>query len=444
MNRQIYSVSSLNRYVKQVLDNDINVCSILVKGEVSNFTNHRSGHWYFTLKDRFAKIPCVMFASYASKTKIILKEGMQVILHASLSMYEAQGSCQLFVTSVQIDGLGDLYIELEQSKERLRKEGYFSEDHKQKIPNYPMDIGVITAKTGAAVQDILTTIARRWPLAKVNVFPTLVQGINAVPAILKSLELAEQKHFDVIVLARGGGAIEDLWCFNDETLARYIFDMKTPIVTGVGHESDTTLVDYVSDARAPTPTAAAELITPDIQEVKSRILQYQNVLIDDIQYLLELKSKQLDAIQEHRYLRDPFLYVQQKRMALAMHVKSLEQTIDRTKRKQIQFDNLSQRLHLAAAKHVERYHLHISNAEQALSQNLMKYQMNRQQQLKEKIMLLDAFSPLKILSRGYSITYKEEKIVHVLADVQKEDHLHIRLQDGTMEVKVQDLKGTTL
>lgn len=444
MNRQIYSVSSLNRYVKQVLDNDMNISSVLVKGEISNFTNHRSGHWYFTLKDRHAKISCVMFATYACKSKILLKEGMQVLVRASLSMYEAQGSCQLFVTSVQVDGLGDLYLELEQVKERMRLEGFFQDEHKKTLPDFPMTIGIITAKTGAAIQDILTTIARRWPLTNVKVFPTLVQGIQAVPAILESLACAEHENFDVILLARGGGAIEDLWCFNDESLAKFIYSMETPVVTGIGHESDTTLVDYVSDARAPTPTAAAELITPDILEIKSRILQYRKTLIDDISYQLEMKRHHLSRIQDFRYIKDPLQYVQQQRMQLAMHTKSLEQGMVRMQQKHIRFQNSAQRFLQLAKNHVERQDIQVRKIERRLFEQMDKIQLQYQHNLKEKVLLLDAFSPLKVLARGYSIAYKDGQILHSVHEVNQDDQLQLRLPDGSIDVRVQHKKGTDL
>ena len=283
MSQNVYSVSALVHYIKQTLDNDIRIQSILIKGEISNFTNHRSGHWYFTLKDARSKISCVMFSSHARRCNILLKEGMKVIVTASVSMYEAGGSVQLYVTAVRSDGLGDLFLQLEEVKKKLAAQGLFDPQKKKPLPQYPMRIGVITAKTGAAVQDILTTISRRWPLAEVVVYPSLVQGIQASGAIVENLRKADQGGHDVILLARGGGPIEDLWCFNEEAVARAVFAMHTVIVTGVGHETDTTLVDYVSDARAPTPTAAAELITPDLEEVRMNVSLMRRRLVKDME-----------------------------------------------------------------------------------------------------------------------------------------------------------------
>lgn len=442
MSQSVYSVSSLNRYVKLLLDRDMNLTSILVKGEVSNFTNHRSGHWYFTLKDRTSKISCVMFASYACKSKILLKEGMQIIIHGSLSMYEAQGSCQLFVTSVQIDGLGDLYLELEQTKERMRKEGFFAEEHKQILPTYPMKIGVVTAKTGAAIQDILSTIARRWPIADVQVFPTLVQGTQASSAIIESLKIADDLDFDVILLARGGGAIEDLWCFNDASLATFIYEMKTPIVTGVGHETDTTLVDYVSDARAPTPTAAAELITPNIEDIQMKLTQLKQRMESQVQYMLEQKRLQLDHLKQHRYLKDPLVYIQHQRLQLAMITKSLEQTVELTHQKQIQFQSIRQRFLRVVEKKSQLERSNLQRKDTQLRQLIDQSFEQKQQALKEKVLLLDAFSPLKILGRGYSITYKNDMIIHSTKEVKPKDSLTLRLHDGQVDVEVTKVKGT--
>lgn len=441
MNKSMYSVSSLNRYIKQLLDNDLNVSSILVKGEVSNFTNHRSGHWYFSLKDRHAKIACIMFASYACKSKILLKEGMQVIVHASLSMYEAQGSCQLFVTRVEMDGIGDLYMELEDIKERMRKENYFSLEHKKALPPYPMHIGIVTAKTGAAIQDMLSTIARRWPLADVEVFPTSVQGVQASSKIIDALQQADEKDLDVILLGRGGGAIEDLWCFNNEELAKCIYHMKTPIVTGVGHETDTTLVDYVSDMRAPTPTAAAERITPNIEECKERIYQYRLRLLRAASISLQQHRHRLYEYQTHRYLIDPLSYTQHQRMLLAMHIKGLDTIYEKVHRHKSRSAMLTQRLSYAAQQRLNDHVQHMQHMEYSLIDNMKKRLQQRKQLMKEDILLLDAFSPLKILGRGYAIARKDHTIIHHVHELSAHDRIELRLQDGVVEATVEDVKG---
>lgn len=442
MSQNVYSVTSLVHYIKESLDHDFNLQSILIKGEISNFTNHRSGHWYFTLKDAKSRISCVMFASYASRTKFLLKEGMKVIVSASVSMYEASGTMQLYVTGVQNDGLGDLFLQLEQVKQTLSKEGLFLPEHKKELPAYPMRIGVITAKTGAAIQDILTTIARRWPLADVCVYPTLVQGVQATASIIKQLELADQQHHDVILLARGGGSIEDLWCFNEEKLARVIYAMETVIVTGVGHETDTTLVDYVSDVRAPTPTAAAECITPDREEVMQQVASMKTFLSHHIRSQITLQQQRMLRLKQSRYIKEPNAYIAQDQMKLAMLVKELGGV-------ELQAQRLSQRLHqqmhrmatIAKQRHRVQQ-VHASDMKSSLLHRFEAYQVAQKQQLQGHIQLLDAFSPLKILARGYHITYQKNNIIKCIKDVSMKDEIVLRMQDGILHaspIKKEDL-----
>ena len=438
MRNAVFSVSSLTRYIKQVFDNDIHLQSIVIKGEVSNFTNHRSGHWYFTLKDSKSKISCVMFASYVSRCKIMLKEGMQIMVSASVSMYEPHGSCQLFVTSVQIDGLGDLYLQYEQLKQTLQKEGLFRDEHKKALPQYPFDIAIVSAKEGAALQDILTTIARRWPLATVRVYPSLVQGISASKCILDTLKKVEENHHDVVLLARGGGAIEDLWCFNDEALARFIYQMNTVIVTGVGHETDTTLVDYVSDARAPTPTAAAELITPDIREVIDRVYTLKAQLKKNIHNVLQKQQAALQPIRMHRFIKNPLAYVQNERLQLAMRSKSLFQMETMQHHKKYQLQMYSHRLARVAQRNVEEYKQMLQQIRSEIDMKIEGISTQSRQKMKENMILLDAYSPLKILSRGYSITYKEKNIITSIHDVEEKEEIRIRLQDGEVHAIISE------
>lgn len=440
MSRSAYTVSSLNRYVKQVINNDMMLNSILVKGEVSNFTNHRSGHWYFTLKDAKAKISCIMFASYASKSKILLKEGMQVIVNCSLSVYEAQGNCQLIVTAVQIDGVGDLFVQLEQLKETLRTEGLFEENHKKILPLYPMSIGIVTAKTGAAVQDMLTTIARRWPIADVKVYPTLVQGEKASKHIIQALTKADANMHDVILLARGGGAIEDLWCFNTEELARFVYHMNSVVVSGVGHETDTTLIDYVSDARAPTPTAAAELITPDITQVKRYVEDIKAQLCMDIEYLLNESKRTLKGCKEHRYMKDPQSYCMSSRMKLAMHIKELEIIQTRQGQQVHHLKQLSNRLVKSADKICRQEQESSTQLKDRMMHALDEISQGNKREIQKQAGLLDAFSPLKILQRGYSITYQNDEIIHSVKKLKKDGRIRVRLYDGSIDTIIDEIK----
>ncbi len=437
MSSQVYSVSSIVHYIKQVLDHDMRIQSILIKGEISNFTNHRSGHWYFTLKDTRSKINCVMFSSYAKRCRILLKEGMHVIVTASVSMYEAGGSIQLYVTAVQADGLGDLYLQLEETKKKLAAEGLFDPQKKKVLPKFPMSIGVITARTGAAIQDILTTISRRWPLAHVEVYPSLVQGIQASDAIIENLKKADLGNHDVVLLARGGGAIEDLWCFNEEKVARAVFQMQTVIVTGVGHETDTTLVDYVSDARAPTPTAAAELITPDIKDVQKQIdLLYQR-LYKDIEARLRIARQQFLPIRNHRYFKDPLSYIREEEMKLAMHVRSLETVETTVQNLSMRLKQNSSKLAMFSERLFQVNQTQINEQKLRMKNAMRKYADIKKVQMERHISLLDAYSPLKILSRGYAIAYQEDKVVKRLEQVNNNETLRLRLEDGYVYTKIE-------
>lgn len=432
MSRSIYTVSSLVHYLKESIEHDVNVQSILIKGEISNFTNHRSGHWYFTLKDAKSKLSCVMFASYASRCKILLKEGMQVIVNASLSVYEAQGNVQLYVTKVQVDGLGDLYLQYEQLKQKLSMEGLFDPAHKKPLPNYPEHIVLISAKEGAALQDMLNTLSRRWPIAKVTFLPSLVQGKDAANYLIENLIKADELHPDVILLARGGGPIEDLWCFNDEKLARCIYACNSVVVSGVGHETDTTLVDYVSDARAATPTAAAELVTPDIQEV-SHILHVQRQRMEQaINRRLQEAKSSMHRIHMNRYLKDPLLYIQDAQLRLAMHIRELETLTHRVDGTKAQVYSLAQRLMLGA-KELERTSREDWNAHStSLRHAITLYKNEQQKRLGTQASLLDAYSPLKILSRGYGVVYEQQHILKSIHDVKEHDEITVRMQDGTL------------
>ena len=436
MSKPLYSVASLVKYIKGTLDHDMNLQSILVKGEVSNFTNHRSGHWYFSLKDKKAKISCVMFSSYACRCKMLLKEGMKVIVTASVSMYEASGTTQLYVTAVQLDGIGDLFLQLEAVKEKMRLEGCFETSHKKELPLYPMKIGVITAKTGAAIQDILTTISRRWGVCEVQVYPSLVQGAAASKNLIENLEKADQDGHDVILLARGGGAIEDLWCFNEESVARCVFAMKTVIVTGVGHETDTTLVDYVSDARAATPTAAAELITPDIQEVLSGLQETKNRMLQDMRHLYLRQKQQFTQIKEHHYLKDPMSYILREQMTLAMHVQGLSRVEGYLHTQRTAWKDKAHALGMASERITSENEKRLQSQSDILQYTMKQYQNKQQESYAKVLSLLDAYSPLKILKRGYAITYRDDHVIKSISDIEVQDTIKVRMQDGFLHANV--------
>lgn len=436
MKQQIYSVTNIVHYMKQTLDQDLRLQSILIKGEVSNFTNHRSGHWYFTLKDNKSKISCVMFASYACKCKFLLKEGMKIIVKASVSMYEATGSVQLYVTAVQNDGLGDLYLQLEEVKERLRCEGMFDPAHKKQLPLYPMRIGIVTAKTGAAIQDMLKTLAVRWPFVEVTLYPSLVQGAYAAQNLIENLKKADEEEQDVILLARGGGAIEDLWCFNDEQLARCVFSLRTPIITGVGHESDTTLVDYVSDVRASTPTQAAQIATPMWEEVKEQIVRYQKDLHLHVTQKIKQEQERLQRIKQNRYIENPLTYIQEEQFRMAMLTRRLSIVEYFEQKQRSLLLRMSAQLGQLATTVLHEEETRVQKRKQIMLQRMELLKQKYRHQMQHSISLLDAYSPLKVLHRGYAMVKKEDRLVRQVNDVANQDQITVYVQDGTFSAVV--------
>ncbi|MDQ0362844.1 exodeoxyribonuclease VII large subunit [Breznakia pachnodae] len=410
----VIRVSSLVSYLKKSIEQDMRLRTLMVSGEISNFTNHRSGHLYFSLKDNSAKMNCVMFKTSAQKMNLALKEGMKVIVTCSVSLYEPQGNIQLYVTKIQSDGVGDLFLAFEQLKKKLLAEGLFDAVHKKPIPKYPMDIAVISARTGAAIQDVLSIIERRWPLAKVKLYPSLVQGEQAAADLIRNVQLADNKH-ELILLVRGGGSIEDLWCFNSEELARVIYNAQTCIVSGVGHETDTTLVDYVSDARAATPSAAAELVTPNIVDVTNRIETQARMLETRMKTILEDKRMQIEYFKEKPVLTSSDALLKDDKMRLMMNINRLSHSEVYFQQQRHQLNEIAQHIKHIAGIQVEQHKKH----------------------LERNMSLLDAYNPLHILKRGYSITSKDDgTIVRSIHDVKKDDLLHIRFDDGIIDAKV--------
>ncbi|HJV31848.1 MAG TPA: exodeoxyribonuclease VII large subunit, partial [Bacillales bacterium] len=314
MQEQKYlTVHALTKYIKRKFDVDPHLQNIFVKGEISNFKQHSSGHMYFTLKDEKARILAVMFSSHSRSMKFSPENGMKVILRGEISVYEPSGQYQIYVKEMRPDGIGDLYLAYEQLKQKLELEGLFAKENKKAIPLFPKRVGVITSPTGAAIRDILTTIKRRFPIAKVLVFPALVQGEQAAPSIVHAIEKANMmSNIDVLIVGRGGGSIEELWAFNEETVARAIFRSEIPIISAVGHETDFTIADFVADLRAPTPTGAAELAVPHIDELMERVLQRQTRLIRAISEKIRFKKEHLNRLKKSYAFRYPERLYEQK------------------------------------------------------------------------------------------------------------------------------------
>ena len=398
-NAEIFSVTMLNEYIKNIFESNRTLSSVTVRGEISNFTNHRSGHLYFSLKDSDGQIRAVMFCSRAQGLKFMPESGMKVIVHGSVTVYPRDGSYQIYVSSMQPDGIGALYLAYEQMKARLAEEGLFDDIHKKPIPMYPHRIGVITSPTGAAVRDIINVTGRRYPMADIYLYPALVQGAGSEDSLVRALDYLDKSGLcDVIIIGRGGGSIEDLWSFNSEKLARRIFDAKTPIISAVGHETDFTICDFVSDMRAPTPSAAAEIAVPDRRELMMRLDQLDErlaaALIRNVQRArerLSLLSDRASADGVRRMLegkRDEVNYLNEKS---ALFIRSILQA----KR-----DMLSS----SAAK-------------------------------------ANALSPLSTLSRGYSVAEKEKVVVKSVGELSKGDRLTLIMKDGTAVTEVVEIKG---
>ena len=320
------TVSQINSYINKKLKMDVNLRNIYIKGEISNFKTYPSGHSYFTLKDKNSQIPAVMFKGRKRSLKFEPENGMKVLIKGKIEVYERDGKYQLYASTLTEDGIGELHIAYEQLKKKLDKEGLFDDAHKKEIPKYPKKIGVITARTGAAVKDIITTIKRRYPYCEILVFSTLVQGKMAAPQIVKQIKNAQRYELDTIIVGRGGGSIEDLWPFNEEAVAREIYACKIPVISAVGHEIDYTISDFVADLRAPTPTAAAELAVPDIKEVKYKLDTLTQKIKNNVSDKIIQNKSKIDTISQKQIFKNPESIYEIKEMHLDSLINKLNFT----------------------------------------------------------------------------------------------------------------------
>lgn len=439
MERQYVSVHALNRYIKAVLDNDMQLQTVYIRGEISNYRPHPSGHMYFTLKDdqTESSISAIMFASQARYLKFRLRDGMKVFITAQVSVFERAGRYQLYVRSMQEDGLGNLHLRFNELKQTLEREGLFNTMHKKAIPVMPERLAILSAKQGAALQDVLRTLHQRYPLVRRDIYPVPVQGRDAYKYIVETLSQIDQLGYSTILLVRGGGSIEDLWNFNEEALARCIYDLKTPIITGVGHETDFTLVDYVSDLRAPTPTAAAVAAVPSQKELLShlenKIMQLSNVMRKTIY----LEKQKLEKYTHSYVFTDPSRIFEIKFMKLdSVHLKLNNYKI-RIKQKShyemhkkvIQLNTLIKQKQLIETKN-------ISNKQELLKNCFENYLKNKKTSFSYCIEKLDLLSPLKTLQRGYIISKKNDSIIKSVKDLHTDDTITLVYADGEKEVIV--------
>ena len=388
------SVTDLNLYIKEKIAGDEALNAVVVKGEISNFKNHYTGHLYFTLKDEKSLIKCIMFKSYADRLNFKPKDGMKVMVFGSVSVFERDGIYQIYVKAMKEDGKGDLYEAYEKLKADLEKEGLFDESHKKKIPLKPNVIGVLTSQTGSVIRDIINVSTRRNPNTYIRLFPVPVQGPGAAEEIARGIKLMNEKNLaDVLIIGRGGGSLEDLWPFNEEIVARAIYNSGIPIISAVGHETDFTIADFVADLRAPTPSAAAELANPDIFELKEKINSYKQRSRLALKKKLEVMRLRVDKINASQVFKEPYRKINDYSLELDKNIKSLEVSIKNILSK--------------------------SKAEFA-----------------EKVAKLDALSPLKTLTRGYSITEKNGKIIKSKNDLSKDDEIQLKFFDGEKQAKI--------
>ncbi len=438
------TVSALTKYIKRKFDADPHLRDIYVKGEISNFKRHSSGHLYFTLKDSNARISAVMFLSDARNLPFEPEDGMTVLARGEISVYEPNGQYQLYVSQMQPEGIGALYLAFEQLKEKLEKEGLFREEKKKPLPPYPKTVGVVTSPTGAAIRDIITTIRRRYPIARIILYPATVQGETAAPSVARAIKTAnERKEADVLIVGRGGGSIEELWAFNEEIVARAIYESDIPVISAVGHETDTTIADFVADRRAPTPTGAAELAVPNIDDIIERILNRKIRMIRAMKERYNAAAEWLNRLKKSYAFRYPERLYEQK-------MEQLDRTLEQLNRllKQKYMDQ-QQELRLLTKRIAAKHPQH--DYEQAARQfherlKRLNRSMSGIYKLKQKeyvrvIQTLSALSPLKVMERGFSIVYDEKDgIVKSVRDVKENELITVTVSDGKIEARVTDRK----
>lgn len=441
MDVKYYTITALNKAIKNMFEEKRELNNIHLKGEISNFKHHTRGHFYFTLKDENSQLSAIMFASSAKNIDFIPTDGMKVLVTGKVSVYEVGGTYQIYVTEMSQDGLGNLYLEFEKLKKKLEKEGLFKKEFKKEIPKYPQKIGIITASTGAAIKDILSTIKRRFPIVETILFPTLVQGVDAKDNIVKNIQVANTYDLDVIILGRGGGSIEDLWAFNEEVVARAIFNSKIPIISGVGHEIDFTISDFVADLRAPTPTGAAEMAVPNIFDVQLMLDQYNIRIQKAINKKIDLLEEKLNSLKNSYVLKNP----------MSLYEK-LEQS----------FDNIYERLIISVKNNlnIKKEKLNVlknsfifknpkilyidkaynyNDLVNKLKINIKAIVENKKNNYVNLLSKLEVLNPITTIKRGYSVTRSNGKIITNISNIKIGDLLETSLANGKVESVVKNV-----
>ena len=394
MKYQAITVTELNKYIKEKIGADEFLNNVLIKGEISNFKHHYTGHMYFTLKDENSLIKCIMFKSYTTTLKFMPKDGMKVMVFGTVSVFERDGVYQIYAKAMQEDGMGSLYTAYEELKAKLEKEGLFDASHKKRIPFMPTCIGVLTSNTGAVIRDIINVSTRRNPNVYLKLFPVPVQGEGAGEKIAEAIRIMNKQNMaDVLILARGGGSLEDLWPFNEEVVARAIYESELPIISAVGHETDFTIADFVADLRAPTPSAAAELAVPDIKEVMRKLENCESRSRNSLNKKIELMRLRYEKCMASRVFKEPLQKINEWYLSVDMKIKAMENSVTTT----------------------------LQQAQKNAGKVIAK---------------LDTLSPLKTLARGYCITQKEGKVINKAEYLKKEDEISLLFCDGEKKAKV--------
>ena len=420
MEDKYLSVSAITRYLKNRFDADENLRRVYLKGEISNIKYHTTGHIYLSIKDENSKINAIMFSSNARKLQFKPVDGSKVLVTGRITVYEATGGYQIYIEDMQEDGIGNLYIAFEKLKKELAKEGLFDKGHKLPIPKIPNRIGVVTAPTGAAIKDILSTIKRRYPICEVIIFPSLVQGDAAASDIVRNIKLSENYDLDLLIVGRGGGSIEDLWPFNEEIVARAIYECSIPTISAVGHEIDFTIADYVADLRAPTPTGAAEMAVPNITDLINHINNLKIRLNEAINGKINYQKLYLDSIKNSYTLKNPLIMYESKKQKLDYLIESLNNTL------------------LNKYNSIKHEYDLLKNS--FIFKNPELIYKDKKNNLKNLIEKLELINPLGVLKRGYSLTTINEKIVSDINDVSIGNNITIRIKNGKIDAEVKDIK----
>ncbi|MBQ2408821.1 MAG: exodeoxyribonuclease VII large subunit [Bacilli bacterium] len=489
MNEKEYlTVSSLTKYIKYKFDIDNNLKNVFLKGEISNFKAHSTGHMYFSLKDEKSKINAIMFNFNAKKLNFKPQEGSKVLVVGKISVFEQTGAYQIYIDDMKEDGIGNLYVAFEKLKQDLQKEGLFDPKHKKPIPVFPKRVGVVTAPTGAAIRDILSTIKRRCNKTEVIVFPSLVQGENAKEDIVRNIKLAENYNLDVLIVGRGGGSIEDLWPFNEEIVARAIFECSIPVISGTGHEVDFTIADFVADYRAETPTGAAEKAVPNLKDMINYFDQFKIRLNESMNKKIEHKKLKLENIKNSYVIKNPMMIIENKIQKLDIVNEKIITLLNQKMEKTINtFINLSQKvLYLSPYNKLNNYNVKLQNLNEKInliSNQIIKNNINKVDNIKQKIEYLnpinkiekykkelknyndnlnkninhillikqnkfkmilekvEILNPIAILGRGYSITKKDNKVLNSVHNIKVNDELNVKLKDGNILVNVKEING---